>query len=831
MSQPVPQPANAASVPNHEDLTRQLQKSFQRHVHLSLGKDQFSALRKDLFNGAALTIRDHLVDDWLTTLQDYYQQDVKRVYYLSLEFLMGRTLLNAVLNMHIGEPFRKALASAGYLLEELAEEEWDAGLGNGGLGRLAACYLDSMASTGIPGYGYGIRYEYGIFFQHIQDGYQLETPDNWLRYGNPWEFPRPELLYQVHFYGQVTAYQDQQGDLRYAWTHTESVMAMAYDTPVPGYNNGVVNTMRLWAAKSTREFDLDYFNSGDYIQAVAHKNESENISKVLYPNDNNLKGKELRLKQEYFFVSATLQDIIRRYLKTHDDFEALPDKVAIQLNDTHPAITIAELMRLLVDVYQLSWEQAWDLTTRSCAYTNHTILPEALETWSVELLGELLPRHLQIIYEINRRFLAQVAEVSDNPHLLKRVSLISESPVKTVRMAHLAIVGSHAVNGVSALHTEILKARLFPEFYSLWPQKFQNKTNGVTQRRWLNQCNPQLSAAISQRIGLDWLTDLSQLKRLLSEAYDARFLQQLGLIKQDNKQRLADYIRQHCQLEVNPQSLFDCQTKRMHEYKRQLMFTLYIATAYLRLKQGQPPAVPRTFIMSGKAAPGYREAKLLLKLYNAVGAVINQDPAAEPYFKVVFLPNYSVSLAEKIIPAADLSEQISTAGMEASGTGNMKYALNGALTIGTLDGANVEMSEEIGPEQMFIFGLRTPEVEALRLVYEPSQIWEQDPELRNCLEAIAEGFFSPEHPSLFQPVVHKLLTQDPYFVLADYRAYLEAQAEVDRCYLQPELWQQKVLHNIANMGKFSSDRAILEYAADIWGVEPTPGHGYRWDLS
>lgn len=812
------------------DLAQQLEQSFIRHVHLSLAKDRYSALPRDLLNGACLTVRDHLVDDWLSTLESYYEQDVKRVYYLSLEFLIGRTLLNALINMKVDQAFTEALQKAGCDLESLAEYEWDSGLGNGGLGRLAACYLDSMASTGIPGYGYGIRYEYGIFFQQIRDGYQEETPDNWLRYGNPWEFPRPELLYQVHFYGQTESQIDEQGHEYYTWVDTDSVMAMAYDTPVPGYNNGIVNTMRLWAAKSTREFDLDYFNSGDYINAVASKNDSENISKVLYPNDSNVQGKELRLKQEYFFVAATLQDIIRRYLKTHPDFSQFADKVAVQLNDTHPAIAVVELMRLLIDVYRLDWEEAWEITRQSCAYTNHTVLPEALETWSVELLGNLLPRHLQIIYEINRRFLREVYHLGGDDPLLEKLSLVVEKPEKSVRMAHLAIVGTHTINGVSALHTNILKERLFPDFYRLWPEKFQNKTNGVTPRRWLRQCNPRLADLITHQIGDVWIQDLRELKGLLNHESDPTFLNSLRVVKQGNKEQLAKFIQEQTGIQVNPESIFDCQTKRMHEYKRQLLFTLYIITLYWRLKQqGQPPTVPRTFIMSGKAAPGYREAKLLIKLYNSVAETINSDPEADPYLKVVFLPNYSVSLAEKIIPAADLSEQISTAGLEASGTGNMKYAMNGALTIGTLDGANVEIREEVGEENIFIFGLSVQEVDALRPDYRPRDYWEEDAELQACLDLLDSGYFEPDNPDLFKTVVAKLLEQDTYFVLADYRAYLDCQERVTQTYLDPQDWSGKVLRNIALMGKFSSDRAVLEYAQDIWGVEPVEAGSYRWD--
>lgn len=813
---------------NSHDIAQELQEAFVRHVHLTLGKDKYSALSKDCLNAACMTVRDHLVDDWLKTLQSYYKNDVKRVYYLSLEFLIGRTLSNSLINMQMFEPFVQALKQEGFELSQLEELEWDAGLGNGGLGRLAACYLDSMATTGVPGYGYGIRYEYGIFFQHIRDGYQIETPDNWLRYGNPWEFPRSELLYEVKFYGRVHSWHDEHGYLHHQWVDTESVMAMAYDTPVPGYNNGIVNTMRLWAAKSTREFDLDYFNSGDYINAVSHKNDSENISKVLYPNDNNMYGKELRLKQEYFFVSATLQDIIRRYLKTHEGFESLPDKVAIQLNDTHPAIAVPELMRILVDYFQLDWEKAWDLTTRTFSYTNHTILPEALETWSVELLGHLLPRHLEIIYEINRRFLSSLYELTQDTHLLSRVSLISDGHHKVVRMAHLALAGSHTVNGVSALHSNIVKENLFPDFYQIWPDKFQNKTNGVTPRRWIKQCNPQLAELITKKIGKDWVTDLSQLKQLMEFENDSGIYEELKNIKRSNKLRLSNYIKQYNDLTVDPDSLFDCQTKRMHEYKRQLMLTLYIITLYLRIKRGETLPVPRTFIMSGKAAPGYKEAKLLIKLYNSVARTVNFDSHVNQYMKVVFLSNYSVSLAEKIIPAADLSEQISTAGKEASGTGNMKYAMNGALTIGTMDGANVEMAEEIGEEHLFIFGLKTHEVHALRPHYDPMEYYHIDSELQACLHFIQNGHFEPSNPNLFQPIIDKLLTQDPFFVLADYRAYVDCQSLVDETYLDQKSWGNKVLHNIAKMGKFSSDRSILEYAKDIWGVTPGQGQGYRW---
>lgn len=817
-------PAQSAPQTSPPDLASELRDSFVRNIHHTLAKDAYSATAWDLFHATALSARERMVDQWLKTLQRYYHEDVKRVYYLSLEFLIGRSLSNTLLNLGLYQEMGQALEALQMDLGTIEEAEWDAGLGNGGLGRLAACYLDSMANTSIPGYGYGIRYEYGIFFQHIRGGYQVETPDNWLRYGNPWEFPRPEFLYPVHFYGRVHEFMDDAGHLRHNWTHTESVMAMAYDTPIPGFQNGVVNTMRLWSAKSTREFDLAYFNSGDYINAVAHKNESENISKVLYPNDNTLHGRELRLKQEYFFVCATLQDIFRRYLKTHTDFEAFPNKVAIQMNDTHPALAVAELMRLFVDKYHLPWEKAWDLTTRSLAYTNHTVMPEALEKWSVPMLEKLLPRHLQLIQEINRRFLNSVyLQAPHQRELLEQVSILETGlDEPKVRMAHLALIGSHRVNGVSELHSAILKEQIFPHFYALEPDKLTNVTNGITQRRWLLQCNPQLAALISQKTGPDWLRDLSQTHKLLKFSKEPAFLKALREIKFQNKVKLCQYIHKHHHLELDPHSLFDCQTKRLHEYKRQLLLILYMITLYARSKDDPNQiAVPRTFIMSGKAAPGYYMAKLIIKLFNAVAERINHDPSVRGKIKAIFLPNYSVSLAEKIIPAADLSEQISTAGMEASGTGNMKYALNGALTIGTLDGANVEMMEEVGSENIFIFGLQSHEVEALRGHYHPWEAVERDPELQRCLEWIQEDVFSATEPGLFQPILTSLLKSDPYFVLADYRAYVECQAEVDSVYLDPELWSLKMLHNISRMGKFSSDRAVLQYATEIWGITPS----------
>ncbi len=681
-----------------------LQRAFLRHLQYTQVKDKYSATKADLYLALAYAVRDLLVERWLDTQQSYYINDAKRVYYISMEFLMGRTLGNSLINLGIMEEWQTALKQMGIDIGDLQETEWDAGLGNGGLGRLAACFLDSMASMSLPAYGYGIRYEYGMFYQRIVDGGQFEVPDNWLRYGNAWEFDRQEHLHKIQYQGRVDSYCDERGEKRYTWVDTHDVMALAYDVPVPGYNNNTVNTMRLWSAKSTRDFELDSFNRGNYVGAVESKMKTENISKVLYPADHMLEGKELRLRQEYFLSSATVQDIFYRFAKKHTDLAMLPEKVAIQLNDTHPTLAIPELMRILLDEKHLAWEPAWDIASRTFAYTNHTILPEALEKWPVAMLEQILPRHLLIIYEINNRFLHQVAErfPGDNDRL-RRMSIVGEDGEKHIRMAHLAIVGSHSVNGVSALHSTILTDSLFHDFYQLWPERFNNKTNGITQRRWLKHANPYLSDLISSRIGEGWITNLDELARLRSLADDREFQQQWIEVKRANKQRLADYIFRSTCIQVNPDSMFDCQTKRIHEYKRQLLNVLHVITRYNRIKTN-PSAnlAPRTVIFSGKAAPSYTMAKLIIRLINAVGTVINNDPTANNLLKVVFIPNYSVSVAELIFPASDLSEQISTAGTEASGTGNMKYSLNGALTIGTLDGANIEIMEEVGRDNIFI---------------------------------------------------------------------------------------------------------------------------------
>ncbi|HOO72997.1 MAG TPA: glycogen/starch/alpha-glucan phosphorylase [Spirochaetota bacterium] len=802
-----------------------LMTSFVNHLEYSLAKDEYTATLHDCYSSLALCARDRLIERWIETQQAYYRQKAKRVYYLSLEYLMGRTLGNSLLNLGIEGPTAEAMKELGYDLEELQENEWDAGLGNGGLGRLAACFMDSMATLELPAGGYGLRYEYGIFFQTIRDGYQVESPDNWLRRGNIWEFPRPEYLYAVNFYGRVEDYHDEQGRERFRWVDAHEIMAMAYDTPIPGYGNNTVNNLRLWSAKSSREFDLEYFNNGDYVWAISDRALSENITRILYPNDNVIAGKELRLKQEYFFVSATLQDIIRRYKKTGDAFDEFADLVAIQLNDTHPALAVPELMRLLMDMEGLGWDEAWEITIKTFAYTNHTILPEALEKWPLELIELVLPRHIQIIYEINRRFLEEMKALHPgNTGILRDLSIIEEGDHKMVRMAHLAIIGSHSVNGVAALHSEILKEHVFRDFYRTWPAKFNNKTNGITQRRWLRLCNPGLSSLITDTIGEGWVTDLGELKKIIPHADDASFKDAWMSVKKKNKERLAEYILAHNGITVDPASLFDIQVKRLHEYKRQLLNVLHVVTLYNGIRDGSVKgAVPRTVVFAGKSAPGYYMAKLIIKLINSVAAVVNDDKQTNDLLKVVFLRNYAVSNAEKIIPAADLSEQISTAGTEASGTGNMKFALNGALTIGTLDGANIEIMEEVGRENIFIFGLDSEGVSSLRKSgYNPYLYYNSDPSLKRTLDMIRSGYFSPGEPDLFRPIVDSLLYHDTYMLCADYKAYLQCQARVSDAYTDTASWARMSVLNTASMGKFSSDRTIDQYAREIWGVKPVP---------
>jgi starch phosphorylase len=801
-----------------------IQVSLGDHLIYTSSKYHNNATTRDWYQTTANAVRDRLVERWMETMQRYYEQDSKRVYYLSLEFLMGRTLSNSTLNLEIDEQFKAALYELGQEFEAVAGVEEDAALGNGGLGRLAACFLDSMATLDLACYGYGIRYEYGMFRQSIENGMQLEHPDNWLRYGNPWEFPRPELLYPVKFHGRVVEYKHEDGLWRHHWVETDDVMAMAYDTPVPGYGGKTVNNMRLWAAKSSRDFELHYFNQGNYIQAVADKNESENLSKVLYPNDTTEMGRGLRLKQQYFFVSASLQDMLFRFKKNHESWAQLPDKLAVQLNDTHPAIAVAEMMRLLVDIHHLTWDEAWGLTTRIFSYTNHTLMPEALETWPVAMFESLLPRHLQIIYEINHRFLQQIMhQFPGDGELLQRLSIIDEHGSRRVRMSHLAIIGSHTVNGVAVLHTELMKRTIFADFERVTPGKIINMTNGVTPRRWLNQANPGLARLINERIGKGWLTDLDQLKKLREFADNAEFQQQFRAVKQANKERLAGLIREKLNIEVDPTSLFDIQIKRIHEYKRQLLNVLHVITLYNRIRFGShPDIVPRTVIIAGKAAPGYAIAKLIIRLVNDVADIINNDQQVGAKLKLVFMPNYDVSNAERIVPAADLSEQISTAGTEASGTGNMKLALNGALTIGTLDGANIEIREEVGAENFFLFGLTTEEVEAIqRQGYDPLSYYHGNAELKQALEMIATGFFCPDEPARYQEIVDALLKHgDHFLLLADYASYVACQDKVEALYRDPNEWTKRSILNVAGMGKFSSDRTIREYAERIWHVAP-----------
>ncbi|MFP6647250.1 MAG: glycogen/starch/alpha-glucan phosphorylase [Candidatus Latescibacterota bacterium] len=728
---------------------RSLADDVARHLRLSLAKDSSAATRHDRFVSMAMAVRDRLVDQWIDTQESYYDTDARRVYYMSLEFMTGRLLANALINFALYEEARQAVAKTGIDFADLLEQEPEPGLGNGGLGRLAACFLDSAATLELPVYGYGLRYEYGIFQQRIFDGFQVEAPDNWLRTGNPWEIPRPEKVYPVRFYGRVEAGADARGHQRFSWVGGEQVLAMAYDTPVPGFQNGTVNTLRLWSAKATREFNLEHFNYGDYEKAVEDKNRTETITRVLYPNDNVFVGRELRLKQQYFLVSATLQDALARWFKKHRGFGGFAAKHAFQLNDTHPSIAIAELMRILVDEASVRWEEAWEITVQCFGYTNHTVLPEALEKWRVRLLERVLPRHMQIIYEINRRFLEQVKiHRPGDIELLRRTSLIEEGEEKRVRMAHLAIVGSHAVNGVSELHSRIIREDLFRDFADLWPHKFRNKTNGITPRRWLRQCNPVLARLITDHIGDEWVRDLSALQALEPLADDAEFRVAWRRVKRSNKVALAEYITAHCRLHIDPDAMLDVQVKRIHEYKRQLLNLLHVLALYRRLKEDHTlDIVPRTVLFAGKAAPAYYTAKMIIKLMHAVGQLVNDDVDVAGRLRVVFLPNYDVSQAERIVPAADLSEQISTTGMEASGTGNMKLALNGALTIGTLDGANIEIAEAVGEENLFLFGPNLEQMCQRRAAgYDPVAVYENHRELRAVINFFASGALSPDRP-------------------------------------------------------------------------------------
>ena len=797
-----------------------LQRSIANRLVYAVGKDLQSATPRDWLFAVFYAVRDRIMERWRESIAQTKDTHAKRVYYLSLEFLTGRALTNAMLAADIYEPVRQACAQLGADFDALIDLEPDAGLGNGGLGRLAACFLDSMATLGLPGMGYGIRYEYGMFAQRIDHGQQIEEPDYWLVNGYPWEFMRPEFNCTIRFGGQLVA---QNG--RTSWLNTEDVIATAYDTGVPGYQLNSVVTLRLWSARASGGVNMDAFNRGDYILAVEEKNVSENVTRVLYPDDRTEHGRELRLRQEYFFVSASLQDILRRYLLSNTGFDALADQVAIHLNDTHPALAVPELLRLLMDEHGLNWERAWGACQKIFSYTNHTLMDEALETWPVDLLSRVLPRHMGLIYDINARFLAEVHQrfPQDNV-ILRRISLIEERGVRRVRMAHLSVLASHKINGVSALHSQLMVDTIFYDFARLYPERFCNKTNGITPRRWLAQANPSLASLIDSRLGPDWRRDLGQLARLRDWADEPQFQQAFAQAKQQNKERLAALIERELGLRVDPHSLFDVQAKRMHEYKRQLLNVLHVINRYHRLLvQPERHTVPRTVVFAGKAASAYYMAKLIIRLINDVARVINNDTRLNGQLRVVFMPNYRVSLAEVIMPAADLSEQISTAGTEASGTGNMKFALNGALTIGTWDGANIEIAQEVGLDNIFIFGNRTEQVTHLRgYGYEPAIYYHDNFDLKYAIDRLAEGAFSPEDPGRYRDIVNNLLEVDHYQLLADYADYVKAQDRADALYQRPSDWTRSAIFNVAGMGKFSSDRTIREYAQDIWGVQPLP---------
>jgi len=799
--------------------------SISNHLKYTLAKHPEGATLHDQYWSAACAIRDRLVDRWIATQKSYNDRDVKRAYYLSMEYLPGRSLRNSIINLGLAEPFTTAMQQLGFSASELFEVEPDAGLGNGGLGRLASCLLDALATLQIPAIGYGLRYEFGMFRQTLQDGAQAEDPDYWLRLGTPWEINRPEATYPIKMFGNVTWGAFPDGRPRREWVNTQELWAVPADVPVPGYGNNTVNILRLWQAHGTDLFDLEYFNSGDYLHSIDRAMYSENITRVLYPNDKVAVGQELRLRQEYFLASASLQDILRRFRRTQKNLEALPDKVAVQINDTHPAVAVVELMRLLVDVEGLEWDKAWELTQGVFGYTNHTLMPEALEKWSVELFGRVLPRHLEMVYEINHRFLQLVlAKYPGDVDRMRKMSVIEEGRDKWVRMAHLAVVGSHSVNGVSALHGRLLRERLFPEFDQMFPGRFNSKTNGITPRRWLLSCNPGLSGLIADRIGTSWPADLDQLRKLAPLAEDAAFRAQWRAVKRRNKERLSALIGHMAGVRVSPDAMMDVQVKRMHEYKRQLLNVLRVIDLYLRMKEpGGEALQPRTIVFGGKAAPGYEMAKLIIRLIIGVANVVNRDRTMDGRLRIVFLENYGVSLAEVIIPAADLSEQISTAGMEASGTGNMKFALNGALTIGTLDGANIEIMEEVGEDNIFIFGLTAEDVSLVRENgYDPMREIEASPALSQVLKMIGDGVFSPDDKDRFRPILESLVTRDWFLVLKDFAAYVACQERVGRLWSDPEAWTRKSILNTAGMGKFSSDRCALEYAREIWNVVPTP---------
>ncbi len=807
-------------------------QALVENLHCLQARFPGNATRHDWYMALAYTVRDRMLQRYISTVEAIADANfpIKVVSYLSAEFLTGPHLGNSLINLGIWDTTEEALATVGQNLHDLLEQEEEPGLGNGGLGRLAACYMDSLATLNVPAIGYGIRYEFGIFDQTIRDGWQAERTDKWLRFGNPWEVVRPEVACHVNLGGRTEQVRDENGLYSVRWIPDRVVRGVAYDTPVPGYHVPTTNLLRLWKAEATESFDFAAFNVGDYYGAVLEKMKSETISKVLYPNDEPDAGKELRLAQQYFFVSCSLQDMIRLTLVQDRSLAEFHVYWAVQLNDTHPSIAIAELMRLLVDEHSMDWDQAWTITQRACGYTNHTLLSEALEKWSVQLFGRLLPRHLEIIYEINRRFLDSVrTRYPGDDQLVGRLSLIDETGPRYVRMAHLACVGSHAINGVAAMHSELLKETVLRDFYMVSPEKFFNVTNGVTPRRWIVLSNPKLSSLITSRIGDRWVANLEdELRRLEPLADDSGFQAQWQAVKTDNKQALAEFIHGRTGVTVNPQSLFDIQVKRLHEYKRQHLNVLYVITLYNRLKRGVVSGTPRTVIFGGKAAPGYRMAKLIIKLINSVAAVVNEDVRVSEFLQVVFIPDFNVKTSHHVYPAADLSEQISTAGKEASGTGNMKFAMNGALTIGTLDGANVEIRDAVGPDNFFLFGLTTDQVgELQRQGYQPRRYYESNQELRDAIDLIDSGFFSNGDRTVFRPLVESLLTSDYYMLFADYQAYVDCQQRVSDAYRDRAGWARMSILNCARVGRFSSDRSIRDYCRDIWDVRPAmlPGQG------
>lgn len=812
----------AESVSVSDDIDA-LKKSIIQHFSHTLGRDIDNASPHYLYSALALAVRDRLMDQWRTTRAETESRETRRTCYMSLEFLMGRSLSNAVQNLELVEPVRQALNQLGMELEDLESLEHDAGLGNGGLGRLAACFLDSCASLALPVTGYGLRYRYGMFRQEIENGYQIEKPDNWLRDGHVWEIERPEHTVVVRFGGHVQPDSTGSSPDKREWHTNDEVLAVPFDVPVPGHGNDIVNTLRLWSASATDEFDLSEFNAGGYAEAVSAKTDAENITMVLYPNDSSENGKVLRLRQQYFLVSASLQDAIRIWLSSHDNFDEFADKHCFQMNDTHPSLAVAELMRLLIDEHAMSWDDAWTVVTRCMAYTNHTLLPEALECWSLNMLESLLPRPIEIIQEINRRFLLQVArqwpgDAAKQSHM----SIVSFDENPVVRMANLAIVGSFSVNGVAQLHSDLLQAGLFKDFFTLWPERFNNKTNGVTQRRWLAHCNPDLRALLNEQIGTAWVDDLDQLERLIPNVDDNDLQKRWKEVKTSNKRRLANLVEERTGVVVSTNMLFDVQVKRMHEYKRQLLCALHAAHCYLQIINGTDEgAAPRFILIAGKAAPGYYMAKAIVKLINNVASVINNDPRTKDKLRLVFLPDYNVSAMEIIAPAADLSEQISTAGKEASGTGNMKFMMNGALTIGTLDGANVEILEAVGAENFFRFGLTVDEVEALRPSYSPSAVIAVESRVKAVLDAFASGMFDCGDPDMIRHAIDATTSgDDPWMTIADFPAYLDAQDKVSAAWADQAQWTRMCMLNTANSGRFSTDRTMRDYNRDIWNLSP-----------